>query len=160
MKGSRFLLAVLALVSAAALVQCATGNSSDLASGDLAGTEGFYAEMGQVRQQIAAAPDAPAKMGLLLAYRDSLRKKAAAYDQSVTNGKVSPADQQIYNELLGLLLTLNNFPDKVFNPDYCEIIRYSIGQAWAPNDPAPDPQKFPRPAREGLAFLDLFCANQ
>lgn len=160
MTRTKFLTAAVLLCSVFGLVQCASdrgGESPGLAEG-IRGAEAVYAEAEQVRQQIQGAADANAKMAVFDAYRTTLRDRAAAHDRAVTEDKVDPGEQKVYDELLGLLLTLNNFPDKAFSPDYCEIIRQSIYMAWAPNEVAPDPEKFPRPAREGLMFLDLFCA--
>lgn len=160
MTRTKILTVTVSLCLAAGLVQCASdrgGDSADLAEG-IRGAEAVYAEAEQVQQQITAAGDANAKMTVLNAYRSKLRERAAAHDRAVTEDKVEPAEQKMYDELLGLLLTLNNFPNKAFSPDYCEIIRHSIYVAWAPNEAAPDPEQFPRPAREGLKFLELFCA--
>lgn len=161
MKRTRFLVVAITLCSAIGLGQCASdraADSPDPAAG-IRDAEAVYAEAEQVRQQIQTAADANAKMALFTTYRTSLRDRAAAHDRNVTGGKVDLAEQKVYDELLGLLLTLNNFPSKVFSPDYCEIIRHSIYMAWAPNDAAPDPERFPRPAKEGLKFLDLFCTT-
>lgn len=161
MKETSFFVAAVAFCSAIALVQCASNRAADAAdpAAGIRGAEAFYVEAEQVRQQMQAAADANARMAVFDAYRASLRNRAAAYERTVTNGKVDRAEQKVYDELLGLLLTLNNFPNKTFSPDYCEIIQQSIYMAWAPNEVAPDPEKFPKPAREGLKFLDLFCAT-
>jgi len=148
------------LLIAGAINGCATDHEPGTASPEAIqqGIAGFYAEAQQVQQELAAIEDGAARFARLAQYKDRLRQRAAAYEQSVVDGRIDPLEQQVYDELQGLLLTLNNIPDRPFSPDYCEIVRQSIYLAWAPGEPAPAPEQFSRSVREGLRFLDVLCA--
>lgn len=139
---------------------CATDGARDAASSEVVQQHiaAFYSEVQQARQEIAALEGDEARFQRLVQYKDRLRKRAAAYDQSVVDDRIDPLEQQVYDELQGLLLTLNNIPDKPFSLDYCDIVRQSIYLAWAPNEPSPTPDMFTRSVREGLLFLDVLCA--
>lgn len=153
-------MAVAVALVAGGVTGCATDQEPGTPSPEVVqeGIAAFYADVQQEQQELAAIEDEAAQFQRLAQYKDRLRQRAAAYEQSVVDGRIDPLEQQVYDELQGLLLTLNNIPDRPFSPDYCEIVRQSIYLAWAPEEPTPAPEQFSRSVREGLRFLDILCA--
>ena len=152
-----FLLAACTLSGAG----CVSGSGDrEAAVTPVAGGGGdFYARVASTQEAMAGQANPAERLATLNDFRDWLADHTAAYEKALIKEQADPAAQALYDEMVALQVTLNNFPRKPFHPDYCDIVRNSIYVAWAPDVAQPSPEAFSRPVREGLRFLDLLCAG-
>lgn len=153
-------LAVLVVMLAAVGLQCATDQGGELEPGvGVRSVEGFYADVAGVQAEVTAAPDMAAGIGIIESFKTRLRGQTSAYEASVLANKIDPIAQQVYDEAMALLLTLNNIPSKPFSKDYCPVVREFIFMAWNTTEAQTPADSLKRSVREGLRFLEILCAK-